>query len=237
MNRPVRWILSVGLIALMFGVPIVYFRAEYAHHKRLRVVKADVLYRSGQMTAEGFRDAVARFGIRTIINCQNEFPDPDLPLTFWLRQTVRESELCRDLGVRYIHLDPDLVPNRCDPGARPEAIDQFLSIVDDITAHPILLHCKAGLHRTGILVAAYRQEYDRWGPYAALEELKANGFGDSAATAANDYIQQYVLNFRPRPFPLINEDDHGGSGRSSWEWSRKKNSASVRAPNPVTAHQ
>ena len=106
--------------------------------------------------------------------------------------------MCRDLGVRYIHLDPDLVPNRCDPSARPEVIDQFLSIVDDVTAHPILLHCKAGLHRTGILVAAYRQEYDRWGPYAALEELKANGFGDSAATAANDYIQQYVLNYRPR---------------------------------------
>ena len=139
-------------------------------------MKPGVLYRSGQMTAEGFRDAVAKYGIRTIVNCQNEFPDPDLPLTFRLRQTIRESELCRDLGVRYVHLDPDLVSNRCDPSARPQVLDEFLSIVDNVAAHPILLHCKAGLHRTGILVAVYRQEYDRWGPYAAPRRTEGERF-------------------------------------------------------------
>ena len=201
MPGAIRFVLGVGIVALTLGAPIVFFRAEYAHHKRLRVVTPGVLYRSGQLTVEGFRDAVARFGIRTIVNCQNEYPDPDLPLSFWTRHTMRESDLCRDLGVRYVHLDPDLVATRCDPAARPHTIDEFLSLVDDVNAHPILLHCKAGLHRTGVLVAVYRQEYDHWGPYAALEELKAHGFGDSAATAANDYIQQYVMNYRRRARP------------------------------------
>src|SRR5438876_16354 len=80
----------------------------------------------------------------------------------------------------------------------PLAIDQFLTILDDPAARPVLLHCKAGLHRTGILAAVYRMEYEGWGPYRALEELKAHGFGDAAATAANDYIQQYIVNYRPR---------------------------------------
>jgi hypothetical protein len=41
-------------------------------------------------------------------------------------------------------------------------------------------------------------EYDGWDPAAAVAELKANGFGDTACTAANDYIQQYILNYKPR---------------------------------------
>ena len=77
-------------------------------------------------------------------------------------------------------------------------IDEFLSLMDNPANRPVLLHCKAGLHRTGVLVAVYRMEYDGWDPLAAVEELKANGFGDVACTAANDYIQQYVLNYKPR---------------------------------------
>jgi tyrosine-protein phosphatase SIW14 len=194
-----RWTMGAGLAALLVAVPFVHFRAAYAHHKRLRTVTPGVLYRSGQLTADGFRDAVTRFGVRTVVNCQNEFPDPDLPLSFWDRRTVPESELCAALGVRYVHVDPDLCPNRTDPTARPRVIDPFLAVLDDPAARPVLLHCKAGLHRTGVLAAVYRMEYEGWGPHRALAELKAHGFGDAAATAANDYVRQYILNYRPRP--------------------------------------
>jgi tyrosine-protein phosphatase SIW14 len=198
MGAALRVILIAGVVAVVVVAPFVESRSEYAHHKRLREVDPSILYRSGQLTAEGFRDAIARTGARTIVNVQNEFPDPDLSLTFWNRKTVRESALCRDLGVRYVFLDPDLCPNRTDPTARPRVIDEFLSVMDDPASRPVLLHCKAGLHRTGVLVAVYRMEYDGWDALAAVEELKANGFGDVACTAANDYIQQYVLNYRPR---------------------------------------
>ena len=138
------------------------------------------------------------------MNCQNELPgqdefaDPRVALSFWDRRTVRESAVCRDLGVRYVHLEPDLCPNRTDPHARPQVIDEFLAVMDDPANWPVLLHCKAGLHRTGLLAAVYRMEYDGLDPLAAAAELKAHGFGDSACTAANDYVQQYVLNYRPR---------------------------------------
>jgi len=194
MLTAVRVCLGLGIAALLVGGPFVYFRAGYAHHKRLREVTPGVLYRSGQLTADGLRDAAARLGVRTVVNCQNEFPDPDLPRSFWDRRPVRESDLCRQLGARYVHLDPDLCPNRTDPDARPRVIDEFLALLDDPANRPVLLHCKAGLHRTGVLVAAYRVEREGWGHAAALAELKAHGFGDRDATAANDYIQQYILN-------------------------------------------
>jgi tyrosine-protein phosphatase SIW14 len=204
MRAAVRFTLILGLLAVIIAVPWVDFRAGYAHHKRFREVAPGVLYRSGQLTAAGFRDAVARAGIRTVINCQNELPghdlfaDPHVALSFWNKRTVRESALCRDLGVKYVHVEPDIQSNRTDPAARPEVIDRFLAVLDDPANRPVLLHCKAGLHRTGVLAAVYRMEYEGWDPLAAVTELKANGFGDTAATAANDYIRQYIVNYRPR---------------------------------------
>ena len=60
----------------------------------------------------------------------------------------------------------------------------------------MLIHCKAGLHRTGILTAVYRMEYEGWTPAQAYRELKAHGFGDWACTSANDYVNEYVLQYR-----------------------------------------
>jgi tyrosine-protein phosphatase SIW14 len=198
MGAAVRYLLIAGVLGVIVGVPTFASRADYAHHKRLREVDAGILYRCGQLTAEGFRDAAALTRCRTIINCQDEYPDPDLWQTFLNRHTVHESAICSELGVRYVHLIPDLCSNRTDPTARPRAIDDFLSLMDVPANRPVLLHCKAGLHRTGVLVAVYRMEYDGWDSLAAIDELKANGFGDGACTAANDYIQQYILNYRPR---------------------------------------
>jgi hypothetical protein len=204
MRTALRFVLIASLLALVVAVPWIDFRATYAHHKRLREVAPGVLYRSGQMTADGFRDARAEIGIRCVVNCQNELPgedvfaDPLVACSFWDRRTVRESALCRELGVKYVHIEPDLCSKRTDPDCRPVVIDQFLAVLDDPANRPVLLHCKAGLHRTGVLAAVYRMEYEGWDPLTALAELKAHGFGDTAATAANDYIQQYIVNYRPR---------------------------------------
>ena len=195
-------IVLVGTLVVGFVLgTYVYFRAVYAHHKRLRVVVPGRFYRSGQMTAAGFGDAIKRHHIRTIINVQDDFPDPDLPLRFFGGETIKESELCRRLGVQYVWLTPGLQPRNTPGGPRPHAIDEFLAVMDDPDAYPVLLHCKAGLHRTGCLVAVWRMEYQGWSRAAAHRELRGNGFGDWACTSANDYVDQYVLSYRPRPAP------------------------------------
>src|SRR5438067_2397720 len=117
MSRNWQVALVVALGALAFGVaPFVFFRSAYARGKRLREVVPGRVYRSGQMTAEGFADAVARYQPRTIVNVQDDYPDPDLAESFWGPDTVKESELCRRLGVRYVALSPDLVSRRAPPG-------------------------------------------------------------------------------------------------------------------------
>lgn len=196
MTRAVRWCVVTALVGIIVLAPMVFFRYVYDTHKRLRVVDPGRLYRSGQMTADGFADAVERFHIRTIINVQDEVPDPVLNRSFWNRQSIKESELCRELGVRYIHLMPILLPRHEVPQHRPAVIDQLLTLMDDESNYPVLIHCHAGLHRTGLLTAVYRMEYQGWTIDEAYRDMKAQGFGPWVCTETNDYVTQFVLNYR-----------------------------------------
>lgn len=196
-----RWkstLLVALVIAFVVALPSYVFRSVWAHTKRLREIEPGRVYRSGQMTAEGFTDAVRAYGIRTVLNLQEDNTDPKLPLTFLDGRKILESELCAKLNIRYRLVCPDLInPRKADRGDRPQAVEEFLKIMDDPDSYPILFHCKAGLHRTGCFAAIYRMEYHGWTQREAYEELKAHGFGDRACTAANEYVRQYVLNYQP----------------------------------------
>ncbi len=192
----IRASLIALLLALIVGLPILMHRASYAYRKRLRVVTPGKVYRSGQLTQDGFTDAVRRLNIRTIINLQNDYPDPDIPQTYFNQSTTKESELCKKLGVKYVQISPDLLPSYKVPGDRPRAIDEFLKVMRDTDNYPVLIHCRAGLHRTGCLVAVYRMAFEHWSVNSAFAEMKAHGFG-RACTASNEYVRQYVLTFDP----------------------------------------
>jgi len=199
MARVIRGMLIVAVAGMIFVWPFFYYRSVYAHSKRLRVVDPGRVYRSGQMTVAGFTDAVQRLGLKTIINVQDDYPDPDIRQTYLNSRTIKESALCRQLGVRYVFIPPDLVLRRQEDQHRPAAADQLLELLRDESVYPVLLHCKAGLHRTGVLSAVYRMEYQGWTNGEAYRELKALGFGDAACTVANDYVRQYVLAYRRSP--------------------------------------
>jgi protein tyrosine phosphatase (PTP) superfamily phosphohydrolase (DUF442 family) len=197
MPASLRWMCILLIFALLAVVPFFHFRSVYAHSKRFREVEPGHLYRSGQLTAEGFADVVAENHIRLVLNVQEDFQDPDVCLSYLDRDTIKESALCEKLGVRYVCIPTDLVPDRNNPAAHPSGIDKFLELMDDPANHPVLLHCKAGLHRTGVFTAIYRMEYNGWTKQDALDEVRALGFGDLWCTPENDYIRQYVLKFTP----------------------------------------
>lgn len=193
----VPWILGISLALFMTVTPFVYYRSHYTTYKRLRIVDDGKLYRSGCLTVDGFEHAIKTYGIRTIVNLQEEAPDPNLRKAFLDAEREKESELCRRLGVDLEFLEVELLP----PGETrdPKTIDQFLEIMNDPSKQPVLLHCRAGLHRTGILVAIYRMQHHGWSSYEALQELRAMGFGRLKSYVANEYIRQYVVEFEPRP--------------------------------------
>lgn len=192
-----QWVFGLMIAALVVVVPIMRYRAVYNHGRRLREVEPGVLYRSGALTAEGFRDAAQRLKIKTIVNLQDEFPDPAVRSSYLNTGTISEVQLCKELGVRYVYIAPDLTSRKLVGKQRPQAIDQFLAVMDDPKNYPVLIHCKAGLHRTGCMAAVFRMEYQGWSQFAALREAKAHGFGEFASSAVNDYIMQYISTYEP----------------------------------------
>lgn len=216
-----RYVLGGVAAGVAVGPPVALYRAQYVHAKRFREVEPGKLYRSGQMTADGFREAVERYRIKTVVNLQHEEPDPLLP-DHWLgKGKIHESELCKQLGVNYRLLTPDLLPPGNQLTDEPPAVKDWLAILDDEANYPVLLHCKAGLHRTGRLTAIYRMEYRGWSPGEALRELRANGYGYTAASENDAFVIQFIQNYRPRakrdgaravapaPHPVVGSDAGG----------------------------
>jgi len=199
MRKPVQVLMAIGLALMIAGVPLLYQRYRLTTVKRLREVEPGKFYRSGQMTAVGLADTIMRLKIRTVVNVQDEFPDPALRHGFLDWHSDSEREICERLGVRYVWISPDLISRRNVPADHPRAIDEFLALMDDPASYPVLLHCKAGVNRTGCLAAVYRMEYQGWTRAEAFDEMKSLGFGDAACTAANDYVEQYVLTYNRRP--------------------------------------
>jgi len=190
-------LLTVVFVLMIFGTPTLWFRAQFANTKRLREVSPGKFYRSGQMTRDGLEAVIVGHGIKTVLNLQNEAPDPLLQDRYARDTDELESQLCERLGAKYLLMNVELLPKDRLDGERPSVVDQYLRLLDDPACYPILLHCRAGLHRTGLLTAIYRIEYEGWTTGAATRELKANGFGDSACTTANDYVYELLELYRP----------------------------------------
>lgn len=113
------------------------------------------LHRSGQPTAAELR-ALAHSGLRTVVN-----------LRFW---DTDKSKL-KGTGLAYVHI-PMLawLPREKD-------VKHFLRVVTDRTKLPVLVHCRVGADRTGMMVAAYRVIVQGWTKADAIAEMTRGGFG------------------------------------------------------------
>lgn len=202
----IRWALAVAMALFITAMPILYYRMEYTYQRRLRVVTPGKFYRSGLMTAAGFEDAIKTYKIRTVINFMDEAPDPLLNPDYFSRASIRESKLVSQLGAKYVPITLTYLGRKEALVERPPSIERYLEILDEPANYPVLIHCKAGLHRTGIMVAVYRMEYEGWTWQKALAEVRSNGFGEFVSTSANEYIDQYVLKYRAHLRPNRIED-------------------------------
>ena len=55
-------------------------------------------------------------------------------------------------------------------------IRKYLAVLNKPESYPVLVHCFAGIHRTGAYTAIYRMEKEGWPLDRAMEEMRLLGY-------------------------------------------------------------
>jgi protein tyrosine phosphatase (PTP) superfamily phosphohydrolase (DUF442 family) len=190
------WNKARMLLALLYAGAVValaywYLHAQRSHSRNFRVVTPGVLYRSGQLDRAGLEQVIHDYGIRTVISLRVDEQIRDGP-KHW------EEEYCKQNGIVFVR-----IPIQDEPGLEgemlpvTEIVEVFKRVIADAEQHPrpILLHCLAGVHRTGALTAVYRMEFEHWSREEAFSEMESCGDMD-VDTYMGGFFRRYVPSWK-----------------------------------------
>ncbi len=169
--KPWILVLATTLLVGAAGLPIWLARQSQFERRHFRTVREGVIYRSGQMTLDGLARSIHDHGIRSVVTfrASNKAgkPDPDAGEEAW----------CKQEGIRYLRLPPlHWQAEGTDSPPVETNLKKYLEFLSDETNYPILIHCFAGIHRTGAYCAVYRMEVEGWDRDRAMEEMRACGY-------------------------------------------------------------
>ena len=189
--RAFRFLCGWFLVALILGGPLAYSGFRQKHYRNFRIVQEGVLYRSGQMTLSGLQRILEEYGIRTVITFRDaEDPTKELP------PDHQEELFCQNREINYVRIRTHKWDAK--EGSTPPAwenVNQFLKVMDDPKNYPVLVHCFAGMHRTGAHYAIYRMEYDGWSNAEAIREMKRLGYEN---IDTEEDVRGFLLNYLKR---------------------------------------
>jgi tyrosine-protein phosphatase SIW14 len=189
MPRVVAYGLGVFIVILLIGGPIAFNHYHQSQVRHLRVVRDSVLYRSGQLSLDGLKRVVHDYGIKTVITLRDAHYQGDPP------PDLAEEAYCLGQEINYYRIPPRkwFSTDGFIPAER--GVRLFREVMDDRAHYPVLIHCFAGIHRTGAFCAVYRMEYEHWSNAQAIAEMTSQGYIN-----LDDEVDvlTYLEHYRPR---------------------------------------
>lgn len=170
MPRFLHYIFAILIAVLLIGGPLGYHWHCRAQIRNFHVVTDRVLFRSGQMSLDGLKRVVHDFGIRTVVTLRDSVSNNDPP------PDLTEEEYCKKEEINYYRISPRNWWSADGSVPAEEGMRQFRAVMDDPKNYPVLIHCFAGIHRTGAFCAVYRMEYQHWTNSQAIEEMRRCGY-------------------------------------------------------------
>lgn len=187
MPRSLQLAFSLVVVMLLVGGPLGYRREHERHFRNFRVVHEGVLYRSAQLDLDGLKRIVHDYGIKTIVSLREGDAAAD----------QQEAEWAGRVSINHVRIPPRLWSPGPD-GTVPatEGLAAFREVMDEPANHPVLIHCFAGVHRTGTYCAVYRMDYQKWSNSQAIAELRSMGY----VTLDDDLdVLGFLERYRPAP--------------------------------------
>lgn len=133
--RATGWTILTGLLVIVGAYAFVHGRGNF--HE----VENGVLYRSSRLGADGLENAIARYGIKSVLNLCG--PQPGVAWYDGEVQIARgHGVLFRDLAIS------------ANQALDPMQLAELLEVLRD-APKPLLIHCRAGSDRTGLACALF----------------------------------------------------------------------------------
>lgn len=147
-----------------------------------------ILIRSNQPDAKDLAEIKRKWGLGTVLNLRGADIEEN-PEISW---HVAEKEWCQQNNITYLPMnlnDGTVPPSETD-------INLFLHMAKAKIFWPILIHCQAGIHRTGFFAALYRIQVNGWSAEQAIEEMESYWYNWSISDRSA--IKEYLRNYTPR---------------------------------------
>ena len=135
-------------------------------------------YRGGRPKAQDLQ-ALAQLGVKTIIDLTDNSREYEQPAV-------------EAAGLRYVN-----IPMEDKSYPSMDQINQFLSVVNDPATGKFYVHCAGGRHRTGVMGAVYRFNFDKWNLDQAMAEMYQYEFNSGVGHGKQkDFVQDYWNQFQ-----------------------------------------
>ncbi len=173
MRRLLKWSVAPFLILVFAGL---YYATNYnTAGYNFGVVEEGKIYRSGLPDGELLEQLVKEKKIKTIISLLG-------------RPTADEVGCAEKYGVKVINIKMSVSKDPTD-----EQIEQFLALVSDPVNQPVLVHCRGGADRTGLMIALKRVLHDGWNLSEAEKEMSYYRNLPLFTPMPKRKLRQYVL--------------------------------------------
>ncbi len=172
---------SVISLALVLGFSIMGFAqtspSEFPGVKIKNFGQMDERFYRGAQPEMSDYQSLKDLGIKTIIDLRN---DP----------TDYEKSAVESLGMTYINIPMSgwRTPKDAD-------VEKFMDIVNNAETGKFFVHCKAGIHRTGVTGAVYRYHNYGWDYDKAFEEMKNYEFTSGFLNLQHGKLKSYVKDY------------------------------------------
>ena len=171
-----------ALLALVFTFsPVALAKSHNSNFPNIKIDNFGQMderfFRGSRPTAEDDQ-ALAQLGVKTVIDLTDN-------------SRAYEQPQVEAAGLRYINIP---MVDKSYPSM--DQVNQFLKVVNDPATGKFFVHCAGGRHRTGVMGAVYRFNFDNWNLQQALAEMDQyqfnSGFGhDKQRSFVQDYWNQF----------------------------------------------
>lgn len=136
------------------------------------------LYRGAQPAEDDYQSLKA-LGVHTVIDLQE-------------KPTKYEKSAVEALGMKYINIPMDDTEY-----PKPEAVAEFMKLMNDPSTGVAYVHCKGGKHRTGAMGAVYRMEKYGWDYDKSYQEmLNYDFYTKYGRQVIKDFVVDYAAKMK-----------------------------------------